>query len=679
MWNRGLIIRGGERSSTELRPQALMSDLGRGDFFEVIYEEAAAEGWWPEGEFDVVMIAPGCVDAAPALRQCAARRVKAVIVGCPRISAEAERLLDEFRAGGGRVFGPGSQGFFDWEKKLALCWSNSVRVPDSPPEKRHVALIAQGGAVPYSLYAMAVEAGVRFRRVISLGNCRDGDAELLNCMNAAVDDPLTSLLIISLESLSRGREFLAVAARAAARNLPVVLLRNGTSEQFRERLAQRHPDAAWTDEIMWDSVAGQYGVVLLRDAQQIVDLGKLCSIGVSSHGNRVAVLAVSEGLAMIQGDQCEAAGLRVLKFSPELREKIQSYLPPWALADNPVDMSERVLRNGGSLSEILDDVQKSDECDMILVAAGSMTGSQGETLARAVSGAAKRGGKPLACCCLSRWRPLDEMVRRMNADGIPLFSSPRRVAEAMARLWRVGRKVAPVPAVTAPAHKPFLDSCPEKLSERETMDLAEAYGLKTVPHRFCTSIAEVMEAQHSLGFPMALKVVSPSFASKQQARAVALNLRTEEGLRNAYGRILERAARVHAEAVIQGVFAQKMITDGIECMIGIKRDPLFGPVVAAALGGAYYGLMRDISLRVAPVSTETAMDMLTSLKGYPLLSGEWFGRENDVEALVSQIVALSELACAEPDIELLDINPIFVRPKGLGAEIADAFAVRRAK
>ncbi len=676
MWNRGLLITGREMAGTDLRPAALMSDLGRREFFTVMTEDAAAGGW--KEKFDVVMISPQCTDPVPLLQNCLACDVEYVIVGSPRLSDEAAELLKEFRSRGGRAIGPGSQGFFDWEKKLALCWSNSVRVPESSPDARHVTLIAQGGGVPFSLYAMAVEAGVRFRRVISLGNCGDGDNELLRAMESAIADPLTSLLIVCLESLTRGRDFLAMTTRAAERKLPVVLLRVGEADQFGERLASRHPDANWTDRIMWNSVAGQYGVVLLRDAQQIVDLGKLSSLGVRSRGNRVAVLASSEGIAMLQADQCEAAGLDVVKFSHELQAKIGSRVPGWAPTQNPVDLSERVLKDGRLLSGILDDVQKSDECDMILLATGSLSASEGETLARAMS-AVWHGELPMACCCLSRWRPLEEMVKRMNADGIPLFSSPRRVAEAMASLWRIGRKFTQIPADCKPAENGFLDSCPEKLSEYDAMGLVDAYGLKTVPHRFCRSVAEVIEAQHSLGFPLVLKVVSPSFASKQEVRAVALNLRTEEALRNAYGRILDRASRVHPDAVITGVFAQKMVTDGIECMIGIKRDPLFGPVVAVALGGAYYGLMRDISLRVAPVSIDTALDMIKSLKGYPLLSGEWFGLENDVDALARQIVTLSEMACAEPDIEILDINPIFVRPKGLGAEIADAFAVRRKK
>lgn len=674
MWRRGLLVTGRGGRGNDLRPVALMSDLGRGDFLSVASEDVALQRW-PDG-CDVVMISPGCTDPVPLLRECLARRIPSVVVGCPRMDEDGRELLGRLRANGSRVLGPGSQGFFDWERGLALCWSSAVRVPDSPPEERHVSLISQGGAVPFSLYAMAVEAGVRFRRVISLGDPGDGDAELLHCMAETVADPATALLILSVESLCKGRDFLALASRAAQRRLPVVLLRTGTTERFRSRLEERHAEAAWTDETMWNSVAGQYGVELLRDVQQIVDLGKLSGLGAPPAGNRAAVLAVSEGVALLLADQCCEAGLDLPTFSPALQEKIRLRLPHWAHAENPVDLSEAALSEVGLLDGVLTELMESPECDMILVATGSLTAQQGESLARSL-GKARRGGKPLACCCLGRWRPLDDMVRRMNIEGVPLFSSPRRMAEAMASLWRIGRRVTPVEELGERSSQPFLAKCPDELSEREAMALVESYGLTTVPHKFCSSVSDVLAASRRLGFPLALKVVSPSFQSKQQARAVALNLRTEEELRNAYGRIMERAARAHAGAVLPGVFAQKMVTDGVECMIGVKRDALFGPVVAVALGGAYYGLMRDISLRVAPVSYDTAMDMIRGLKGYPLISGSWYGRRNDVEALAQQLVALSRLACSEPDIELLDINPVFVRPMGLGAQIADAFAVRR--
>lgn len=679
MWNCGLlIVNKSVNSETDLRPQALMTHFGRRDFFTVLTDSDVAD-CWPDREFDVVMISPRCFRAVPLLKGCIEHRVPAVIIGCPRLDDEARGVLERYRAAGGCALGPGSQGFFDWDERLALCWSNSVRIPDSPPKERHVTLIAHGGAIPFSLYSMAVEAGVRFRRVLSLGNCDDGDVELLNAMEKAIEDPMTTLLILCLESLSRGRDFLALTARAAQRKLPVVLLRVGTSDLFCERLAQRHGDAAWTDNVMWEAVAGQYGVVLLRDAQQIVDLGKLSGVGVNAGGNRVAVLALSEGIAMIQGDQCRRASLEVPALSPRLTEQIRTFVPRWARCDNPVDLSEAVFTYENSLIKILDILQKSDECDMILVATGALSPQQGEILARSLCTSHRTGKKPLACCCLSRLRPLDEMESRLNACGIPLFSSPRRVAEAMSSLWRMGRKPSPAADPCKPAAHPFLEVYPEKLSERDAMNLAESYGLKTVPQKFCTSVAQVIEASETLGFPMALKVVSHSFFSKQQARAVALNLRTAEELRNAYGRILERADRLHPDAAAEGVYAQKMVTDGVECMIGIKRDPLFGPVVAVALGGVYYGLMKDIALRVAPVTMDIALDMIASLKGYPLISGQWFDRPNDVDSLARQIVRLSLMACAEPHLELMDINPIFVRPRGLGAEIADAFVIRRKK
>lgn len=669
-----LIVSGGVDGGGDRRPEALMSDMGRLGFFMVL-EERKALSSWPDEPFDVVMISPGCTDCAPLLEECLERGQLNVIVGSPHCgSARVFDLVKMIRSAGGRVLGPGSKGYFDWGQELALCWSSAVTVPRNSSERGHVALISQGGAMAFSLYAMAVEAGVRFRRVLSLGARQDDDA-LLRAVGEAIDDSETRLLILSLESLRRGRDFLALASRASARGLPVVLLRSGVSEQLRKRVDARHPDGSWTDEVMWESVASQFGVVLLDDVQQMVDLGKLFGLTHRAEGNRVAVLASSEGLAYMQSDHCTAAGLNVVPFSAKLRGRIQKYLPAWGCADNPADLSERVLKENGLLEKILEELQRSDEFDMILVIAGSMTPSQGERFARALVTSHRLGRKPMACCCLSKWRPLEEMVRRMNDAGVPLFSSPCRVADALAFFWKLDRPRHLLSGECRPAEHPMLDALPSQLSEKNAIDLVGAYGLKTVEHRFCTSVSDVLEAAQEIGFPLVLKVVSPSFASKQQARAVALNLRTEEELRNAYGRILERVSRVHPDAVIEGVFAQKMITDGIECMIGIKRDPLFGPVVAVALGGAFYGLMKDISLRAAPVSIEVAHDMIASLKGYPLLSGAWSGVSMDVAALARQIVTLSHMGCAEPDIELLDINPIFIRPQG--AEIADAFAVRR--
>ncbi len=673
-FKRGLLILGqseGKDQDLDRLPGDLMDQLGRGDFLELCDEASALEEW-PNGPFDVVLLSPGCRRCPELLDRCR-RPVSLVVIGAPSDGSSAmDRALRGLKERGVDFLGPRSQGFFLWSQGLALCWSRAVTSPEQPGGS--VMLVSQGGTMGFSLYAMALEAGVRFRGALSLGTGQD-DAMLLKALEWAIADPEVHLLVLCLETLRDGREFLRLASKAAARRLPLLLLRLGRNGALKDRLLDRHQGAAWTDEIMWDSVAGQFGVVSLEDAHQIVDLGKLFSSPWRPQGNRVAVAALSEGLALSMADQCLSAGLRLTEFSPSLTRSLQEELPPWGSAQNPMDLGESILEDPLMFSEALIKLQRSDEVDLILVAAGPMTSLQGRAFAEAVAMAHRSGPKPVAACCMARWKPLEEMVLQLNAAGVPLFSSPRRVAAALGCLWDINRPVAPISAICRPSSKPQMNRLPEKLSERDAFELVDHYGLGAVEQRFCRNMAEVLEAAQELGFPLVLKAVSPSFASKQKARAVALNLRSEEQLRNSYGRVLERVSRAHPNAEVQGVLVQRMIDDGLECMIGIKRDPLFGPVVAVALGGAYYEMMKDLILRAAPVTMEIAREMIQSLKGYGLLSGQWNGTPLDIEALAEQIVKLSHMGCAEPDLEVLDINPIFVRPNS--AEIADAFAVRR--
>ncbi len=668
-FQRGLLIQGEGglcSAGQDGLPAQQMGQLGRHGFLEVC-DESTALAQWPQGPFDLVLIAPGCRRAQELLDRCGSG-LSLVVVGTPG-SSELDAALEGLRERGVPFLGPGSQGFFSWPHRLCFCWSKAV----GPPEPDgHVALISQGGTVGFSLYAMAAEAGVRFRGALSLGSPPD-DATLLAALERAIDDPQVHLLVLCLETLQQGRQFLQMASRAAARRLPLLLLRVGRWPELKDRVLQRHRDGAWTDDVMWNSVARQFGVTVLEDAHQIVDVGKLFSSPWRAQGDRVAVAATSEGLAFALADRCLAARLRLVQFSPALTQKLEHQLPPWGSTQNPLDLSKGVLEDPLRLSRILMDLQKAPEVDLILVGAGSMTPKQGRDFAEAVSLAHQMGPKPVAACCLSRWKPLEEMVARLNAAGVPLFSSPRRVADALGGLWDMDRPHRP-PAASCPVGKqPLMDSLPEKLSERDAFALVDHYGLAAVEQRFCRTMAEALEASRELGFPLALKAVSPSFASKQKVRALALNLRSEEQLRNSYGRVLERAHRAHPDAEIQGVLVQRM-AQGVECMIGIKRDPLFGPMVAVALGGAYYELMKDLVLRAAPVTQEIALEMVQNLRGYPLLSGQW-GQRLDVQGLAEQIVKLSRMGWAEPDLEVLDLNPIFVGPQGVA--IADAFAVRR--
>ena len=175
-----------------------------------------------------------------------------------------------------------------------------------------------------------------------------------------------------------------------------------------------------------------------------------------------------------------------------------------------------------------------------------------------------------------------------------------------------------------------------------------AYGLSLIKQAFCKNLEEVLAGGNDIGFPLAIKVVSRGIGSKKEARGIALNLRTEEELQNAYGRIIERAVKSYPEAIIDGVLVQEMVSDGIECMVGMKRDPVFGPVVAVGLGGILYDVTKDLALRLAPVDFPMALEMVESLKGYPLFTGFRGSAALDFRSLASEVVKVSAMSCAEP-------------------------------
>jgi succinyl-CoA synthetase beta subunit len=215
------------------------------------------------------------------------------------------------------------------------------------------------------------------------------------------------------------------------------------------------------------------------------------------------------------------------------------------------------------------------------------------------------------------------------------------------------------------------------LTEYDAKRLLKAYGVPSTREVLCGSLSEAKDAAEEIGYPVALKVMSGDILHKTEAGVVALQLRNEEELRNAYGRLLEHAHTFAPHAHIQGVLVQEMVEEGLECLVGVKRDPLFGPMVAVGLGGIYVEVLKDLVLRKAPVSEGTALGMIEQLKGYPLLAGARGQKKRDIAALARLLRIVSEFACAEPDLLELDINPVFVRAEGEGVVAADALVLRR--
>jgi len=314
---------------------------------------------------------------------------------------------------------------------------------------------------------------------------------------------------------------------------------------------------------------------------------------------------------------------------------------------------------------------------MAAVVVSMITGESGAVVTRDLIDAVHRSEKPLACCWLINREHGGAFLDELITEKVPLFRSLKRCAWALAQLvrWKE-RPVMPARAPDDPGEA-VLPGMPQDLTEYDAKRLLERWGVPVSREILTSSLEGAIAAAEEIGYPVALKIVSPDILHKTDVGAVALRLKNGEELRNAYGRLLERSAKAVPEARIRGVLIQEMVSGGVECMIGVKRDPLFGPLVAVGFGGIYVEILNDVSIRRAPVDRDEAVRMIRALRGFPLLAGSRGKSLKDVEALAEMVAKVSVMACAEETLGELDVNPVFVLDEGEGAVIVDAVVIRR--
>lgn len=605
----------------------------------------------------ILSFSPGCRRITPWLKEALnAPTLQRVIIGC-HCPTDAKPLLERLHLRGIAILGPASGGII--EPGLCHTWASGV-TPDQPMDGR-VTLISQGGALGFSLYTLSRGAGAHFRRVVSLGSGHDESSALLALKQASLD-PETDLVLFCLEALKDGRTFLNAINDLLQKGKRFILYRVGSEDKLR---TNRHPGAQITDDLTWEQVARQWGFTLVRDLRSLVALANLGTLA-AQKANPPAIIANSTGLGLTMADALRRKNVPLAPFSPDLLRQLAPLMPPHTVPANPLCMTSHILRTPETLIKTLQALASHPVTPCVVL--GPLDSADLEHITPSLIQASKGPNKPLFCL-LADWTEQSTHFEQLSASGVILFRSPSDLAEA---LCLAGTLNTPSPHPNPPLGKShhYLTNTPPHTDEGHAFELLKIYGIPTAPTVHCLTLAEAHSAAQNLGYPVALKVVSPSFKEKAQARALALDLPGPEELRNAFGRVQERALRSHPDALLRGVLVQKM-EEGLEMMVGVKNDPLFGPMVAVALGGALYAVSRDIVLRTAPVDTQTAKDMILSLKGAPLLTGQWNGKPLAVNALADLLAKVSTLPFDEPTLATLDLNPVFLDSNH--ARVVDAF------
>ncbi|HPU69373.1 MAG TPA: acetate--CoA ligase family protein [Acetomicrobium flavidum] len=628
---------------------------------------------------DVVIIGVRANLVPDILEQCGEKNVPFVVIFSSGF-AEAddpflqEKIVSIAKKWNIRIVGPNCQGLVNFVDGVPLSFSASL--DGEPLKPGNIAYVSQSGAFGFASFALSVDSGVNFRYVVTTGN--QVDLDVVDFGRYIIEDKEVKLLILYLEGLEDGSKFLDLVQRAKEREIPVAVLKVGRSE-VAKKAAKSHTAALTGDKAVWDAVFKQYGVISISDVEDIIDLGTIFSSPKRARGKNVAVLTTSGGAGIIMTDLLDDFGLEVPILSPEIQEKIKPYIPPFGSCLNPVDMTAQVINDPKGFPGCLDAVLECPDIDMVTVIISMITGESGRQMTEDLIAANKHTIKPINCSWLIDNKHGEAFLRQLKAEGIPLFQSLRRSAFALSALGKWNEVLSKPTTEIMVKGSPYLPNLPFMMTEYDSKRLLAYWGVPVTKERLCLSLEEALDASEEIGYPVALKVMSPQILHKTEAGAVALNLNGEEQIRNAYGRILENARKHCPDAQIEGVLVQEMVSDGLECMIGIKRDPIFGPIIVVGLGGIYVEVLKDVSMRRAPIDENMAYEMIGELKGYPLLAGARGQKRKDVKALAEVVSLVSKLACIENELEELDINPIFVLDEGKGVLVADALVLRKAK
>jgi acetate---CoA ligase (ADP-forming) len=625
----------------------------------------------------LVVPAPGVVRAA---RECAAKGVRALVVisaGFAETGPEgAERqaqLLRVCRDAGMRLIGPNCLGVLNTDPEVSL---DATFGPTVPLPGR-VGFMSQSGALGLAIIDYANALGLGLSSFVSVGNKADiSGNDLLNYWE---QDDRTGLVLLYLESFGNPRKFARIARRVA-RSKPVLAVKSGRSAAG-ARASSSHTGALLAaSDVTVDALFRQAGVIRTDTLAELFDVASLLANQPAARGRRVGIVTNAGGPGIMCADACEAGGLQVVELSPELRAKLAEDLPAAAAVANPVDMLASAPAE--HYRRTVELVVASGEVDAAIVIFIPPLLTEAAEVASAVRAAAATGTVPVLTVIMSA----DRLPPEPDDGGprLPTYRFPEDAARALARAAEYGswrerpegrlpelpgmRRDEAAALLAAALAKGTGESQPRWLAPDEVASLLDCYGLPLAEWRLAGTPEEAGAAAEELGGPVALKAVAPRLLHKTEARGVLLGLSGAEQVQSA---AREMAAAVAAAGhTVERFLVQRMVGEGVELLVGVVNDASFGPVVACGAGGTAVELLKDVAVRITPLTDRDAAEMVRSLATFPLLDGYRGAPKADVAALEELLLRVSALVEAHPEVAELDCNPVKVLPHG--AVVVDA-------
>lgn len=566
-----------------------------------------------------------------------------------------------------RLIGPNCLGVIDTFTPINASFSAGT------PPQGPMAFMSQSGALGTAVLDIALAGRLGLSKFASLGNKADVD-EVDLLLHWSKDDN-TNVILIYTEGMPNGQKFIQVARQVSA-SKPVVAIKSGVT-QAGSRAVSSHTGSLAGSEQAYQAAFEQAGVLRAESMESLFDMARALGYQPALKGDRIAIVTNAGGPGILATDALERTGLSLARFKNQTIQALEQYLPDAASAANPVDVL------GDARSEryrfALEAVAGDPDVDGLLVLLTPQAMTDIDETGKVVAELAGTLDKPLLACFMGEAK-VQGGIDILQESGVPNYPFPERAAlafKAMSDYRQIQARPQPDYThfeVDLEATRQVLDQVRSEgrvtIGDFEARKILQAYGLRIPQSEIAQTPDQAVQIARQIGYPVVLKIASPDILHKTDVGGVKVGLENQEQVRDAFELMVYRAERYVPEAHIWGCLVQEMVPpEGLEVLVGMNRDPQFGPLVTFGLGGIYVETLKDVTFRVAPFSVQEATAMLSEIKANALLDGVRGQPAVDKEAIVNTLLRIGQLVQDFPEIVELDINPLVVFP-GQGGAIA---------
>jgi acetate---CoA ligase (ADP-forming) len=636
------------------------------------------------GEVDLAVMVVASEKAQPLVEECARKGVKALVVitaGFSEMGGEGiereKKLVNTARAYGMRIIGPNCLGIINTDPDVSM--NASFAGVDLPHGR--VALGTQSGALGGALLLYCGNIGMGLSSFFSIGNRTDvSDNELLQYW---AEDKQTDVILLYLESFKEPRKFSRIARETTLKK-PVLVVKGGRSS-VGARAAASHTGAMMSDDIASDALFRQAGIIRCNSLDELFNTSRLLAYQPLPKGNKVAVLTNGGGAGIMAADALSAQGFQFPVLSEKTRNELKSFLPSKASYLNPIDTTAEVMPDqyARTLKLLLE-----EDVDALIVIYIRPIPELLKPMIHAIRQVApefRKKGIPVMLSLLGAERE-DKMIGSPEEGYIPEYTFPEATAFSLAKAYEYYEytkqptgKIPKFDDINQEAAKTIIKAALDRnhsaqtwLDSDEIVNLFAAYGIRSASSRIALTAKEAVETADRIGYPVAVKLFSPTITHKTDVGGVILNLKSADAVIDAYNQIRENLEKISRKNEMKGVTIQKMLSGGVELIVGVTQDKNFGPLIMFGLGGIYAELFKDVNFRIHPLTDIDAENMINTFKSHKILDG-WRGTPpSDIAAIKELLLRISALIEDVPEIQEMDLNPIMAMEIGQGCYVADA-------